>query len=313
MIGLDPIYIIEGAMFFAFAFLHLRGRSWRSAAFWGCFAVLLAAGSWLPDIVSGFLVLLLASLALSGLKPAQAVTTEDAAREASAQRLGNRLFMPTLVIPAVTLAGTFLLPFATVKGAPLIDPKQVTLFSLAIGAMVGLVLAMRTLRAPVSAAMAEGRRLIDSIGWAAVLPQALASLGGVFAAAGVGSVVATLATSYIPMSTPTAAVAVYTTGMALFTIIMGNAFAAFPVMTAGIGLPLIVGKFGGDPVIVSAVGMLSGFCGTLLTPMAANFNIVPAAVLELKDRNAVIKVQAPTALLLLAANTAIMAAFAFHR
>lgn len=31
--------------------------------------------------------------------------------------------------------------------------------------------------------------------------------------------------------------------------------------------------------------MLSGFCGTLMTPMAANFNIVPAALLELSDRN----------------------------
>jgi uncharacterized membrane protein len=101
--------------------------------------------------------------------------------------------------------------------------------------------------------------------------------------------------------------------MALFTVIMGNAFAAFPVMTAGIGLPLIVGKFGGDPAIMSALGMLSGFCGTLLTPMAANFNIVPAAVLELRDRNAVIKVQAPTAFFLLFANTVMMALFVFPR
>ncbi|HVU19625.1 MAG TPA: DUF979 domain-containing protein [Rhizomicrobium sp.] len=313
MIGLDPIYILEGAMFAVFAFAQLRGRSWRSAAFWGCFAIIMAAGSWLPDFVSGVLVLLLAGLALIGLKPVPVTTTDDASRQTSARRLGNRLFIPALVIPAVTLAGTFFLPFATVSGVPLIDPKQVTLVSLAIGAIVGLVLAMRVVRAPISAAMAEGRRLVDSIGWAAVLPQALAALGGVFAAAGVGKVVAALTTSYIPMGAPTTAVAVYTTGMALFTIIMGNAFAAFPVMTAGIGLPLIVGKFGGDPVIVSAVGMLSGFCGTLLTPMAANFNIVPAAVLELKDRNAVIKVQAPTAFLLLAANTAIMALFAFHR
>lgn len=313
MIGLDPIYIFEGAMFVAFAVAHLRGGSWRSGAFWGCFGILMAAGSWLPDIVSGALVLLLAAITLIGLKPSPVATTDDATRQASAQRLGNRLFMPALIIPAVTLAGTFLLPFATVNSAPLVDPKQVTLVSLAIGAVVGLALAMRTVQVPVSAAMAEGRRLIDSIGWAAVLPQALAALGGVFAAAGIGNVVATLATSYIPINTPTAAVVVYTTGMALFTIIMGNAFAAFPVMTAGIGLPLIVGKFGGDPVIVSAVGMLSGFCGTLLTPMAANFNIVPAAVLELRDRNAVIKVQAPTGFLLLVANTAIMALFAFHR
>jgi uncharacterized membrane protein len=100
--------------------------------------------------------------------------------------------------------------------------------------------------------------------------------------------------------------------MALFTVIMGNAFAAFPVMTAGIGLPLIVGRFGGDPVIMSALGMLSGFCGTLMTPMAANFNIVPAALLELPDRNAVIKVQIPSALLLLATNTVLMAVFVFR-
>ena len=65
--------------------------------------------------------------------------------------------------------------------------------------------------------------------------------------------------------------------MALFTMIMGNAFAAFPVMTAAIGVPLLIQHFGGDPAVVGAIGMLAGFCGTLMTPMAANFNIVPAA------------------------------------
>jgi uncharacterized membrane protein len=100
--------------------------------------------------------------------------------------------------------------------------------------------------------------------------------------------------------------------MALFTIIMGNAFAAFPVMTAGIGLPLIVHQFGGNVAVMAAVGMVSGFCGTLMTPMAANFNIVPAALLELPNENAVIKVQIPTGLLLLAANTLIMYAFVFR-
>jgi uncharacterized membrane protein len=39
-----------------------------------------------------------------------------------------------------------------------------------------------------------------------------------------------------------------------------------------------------------------------MTPMAANFNIVPAALLELPDRHAVIKAQVPTALPLLVAN-----------
>jgi uncharacterized membrane protein len=36
--------------------------------------------------------------------------------------------------------------------------------------------------------------------------------------------------------------------------------------------------------------------------MAANFNMVPAALLELPDKNAVIKVQIPTALTLLVIN-----------
>jgi uncharacterized membrane protein len=59
--------------------------------------------------------------------------------------------------------------------------------------------------------------------------------------------------------------------------------------------------------------MLSGFCGTLVTPMAANFNIVPAALLELTDRNAVIKAQLPTAAILLIANTVLMYVFVFPR
>ena len=50
-----------------------------------------------------------------------------------------------------------------------------------------------------------------------------------------------------------------------------------------------------------------------MTPMAANFNIVPAALLELKDKNAVIKVQIPTGLILLLANITIMYLFAFRR
>ena len=252
-------------------------------------------------------------LATLGLKPGRDVTTDAVRRQASANRLRNRLFLPALAIPAITLAGTLLLPHVRVGAMPLVDPKQVTLISLAAGALIGLTLALRLLRSHIATAAVEGRRLVDAIGWAAVLPQMLAALGGIFAAAGVGKVVAGLVTGYIPMTLPLVVVIVYTTGMALFTVIMGNAFAAFPVMTAGIGLPLIVGKFGGDPVIMSALGMLSGFCGTLLTPMAANFNIVPAAVLELRDRNAVIKVQAPTAFLLLFANTVIMALFVFPR
>lgn len=55
-----------------------------------------------------------------------------------------------------------------------------------------------------------------------------------------------------------------------------------------------------------AIGMFSGYCGTLMTPMAANFNVVPAALLELPDKNGVIKAQIPTALALLATNIVLL-------
>ncbi len=227
-------------------------------------------------------------------------------RRERAKRLGNKLFLPALVIPAVALLGTLFLKDFTLGGRPLLDPAQVTLISLAAGAVIALISAMIWLRSPALAPLQEARRLIDAVGWAAILPQMLAALGAVFALAGVGKAVGTLFGEYVPLDSRFAVIATYTVGMALFTMIMGNAFAAFPVLTAAIGLPLIVHQLGGDPAIMGAIGMLSGFCGTLMTPMAANYNIVPAALLELPDRNGVIKVQVPTALLLLVANTALM-------
>jgi uncharacterized membrane protein len=92
----------------------------------------------------------------------------------------------------------------------------------------------------------------------------------------------------------------------LFTVIMGNAFAAFPVMMAGIGLPLLIQRHGADPAALGAIGMVTGYCGTLMTPMAANFNLVPAALLELDDPNAVIRAQFPTAVVLMSVNLVLM-------
>jgi uncharacterized membrane protein len=128
----------------------------------------------------------------------------------------------------------------------------------------------------------------------------------------VGDRIAEILSRVVPLDNRFAVVCVYTLGMALFTVMMGNAFAAFPVMTAAIGLPIIVARLGGDPAVMAAIGMLSGFCGTLMTPMAANFNIVPAVLLELPDKNGVIRAQIPTALVLLAGNTVLMYFFVFH-
>ena len=247
---------------------------------------------------------------VGGLGRGEPRTTTPQERAESAARLGNRLFLPALAIPLTALAGTFAFKRPELGG--LVDPKQATLVALILGVFVALAIALPMLRTRPSAPLQEGRRLLDTVGWAAVLPQMLAALGAVFAAAGVGAAIGQIASDWLPDGSRLAAVAAYTFGMAIFTMVMGNAFAAFPVMAAGIGLPLIVQRFGGDPAIMGAIGMLSGFCGTLMTPMAANFNIVPAALLELSDRNGVIGAQVPTALLLLLANTALMYVLVFR-
>ncbi len=307
MIGLNLVYAVAGAPFLAFALLSTTDRAnpkrWGNGVFYALIATSYWAGDYLGDIGNGVLVLglvLIAGFKLMG-RAGRTTTSRDERRDEAAAR-GNRLFLPALVIPAVALLGTL----AFKQMPALVDPKQVTLVALSLGVLIALAVCYVWLRPRVVTPLAEGTRLMDSVGWAAVLPQMLASLGAVFALAGVGEVVGGIAGGVIPDGSRLGAVAVYALGMAGFTMIMGNAFAAFPVMFAGVGMPVLVGVWSGDPIKVAAIGMLAGFCGTLMTPMAANFNLVPAALLELKDQNAVIKAQVPTAIPLLIANIALL-------
>lgn len=317
MIKLSAVYLLVGLLFAAYAVLSAADRHNRkrygNAAFWGLVAVSFLFGDRLSDLGNGFLVLGLALIAGLGLLGRGApVTTSPEERRVLAKTLGERLFLPALALPVVLVLGLFVLKPLHLGDQPLIDPKQATLISLAIAAVVAVGLALIVLRQPPISPLQEGRRLMDIVGWAALLPQALAALGAVFALAGVGKVIGDLVTTWLPMDTRAAAVAVYCLGMAGFTMIMGNAFAAFPVLTAGVGLPILIRRFGGDPAAVAAIGMLSGFCGTLMTPLAANFNLVPPALLELPDRYSVIKAQIPTALFLLLANMVLMYVAAFR-
>ena len=317
VIDLHDVYALAGAMFAAFALLSLRDRSnprrFGNGAFWALLALSFLFGSYIGDVANGVLVLALIILGGTGALgrgTAERSTGEERARRAA--RRGNALFVPALLIPVIAVVGTFTLGRIKLGGVPLADPREVTLIALAVGILLALLVALWQAKAPPQAALDEGRRLADMIGWALILPQLLAALGAVFELAGVGTAVGHIATTWLPLGRPFAAVLTYCAGMALFTMVMGNAFAAFPVMTAAIGVPLIVQRFGGDPAIMGAVGMLSGFCGTLVTPMAANFNIVPAILLELPDRNAVIKVQIPTAIALLTCNVVLMYVLVFR-
>ena len=246
MITLEHVYWLTGLMMAGVSIVNWRDRSNRrrfnNTAFWGIYAITFLFGSRLPDLASGFLVIAMVLVAsIRGLGQGVDQSSPEA-RESSAQRWGNKLFIPALAIPIVTVLGTLTLKRVTIAGSQLVDVKQVTVISLAIATVIALAIGMVLLRPPLSAPIREARRLLDAVGWAAVLPQMLAALGALFALAGVGTVVSGLAQRWIPLDTPFVVVVTYALGMAVFTMIMGNAFAAFPVMTAGIGLPLIVQK-----------------------------------------------------------------------
>jgi uncharacterized membrane protein len=317
VIKLGFVYLLAGLMFAGFALFSVGDRAnpkrFGNMAFWGLISLSFLAGDWLGDLGNGVMVLALALLAgLGQLGRGRPATTAPQERLALSERFGNQLFLPALMLPVVVALGVLVLKPLQFSGVALMDPKQATLISLAGAVIVGLAMALILLRQPLASPLQEGRRLADTVGWAMLLPQFLAALGAVFALAGVGAQIGHLVTTYLPVDTRFAAVAVYCVGMAGFTMLMGNAFAAFPVLTGGVAIPILINHFGGNPAVVASIGMLSGFCGTLMTPLAANFNLVPPALLEIPDRYAVIKAQIPTALLMLIVNTVLMYVLAFR-
>ena len=304
---LPHLFYLVGFLLAIVAVMTARDASnpkrWTSAAFWGIYAVVFLVGDVLPVTWVGAAAVVMALIAgFGGVGMGRPAMRSEGEIRASARRLGNRLFLPALTIPLVTMLGTLSAKWLVVGGIPLLDPKNATLVSLGVGCVLSLAFACALTRETPAQGVREMRRLMEALGWALVLPQMLGMLGLVFSDAGVGKAVAHVVTNYVPMDHAFVAVAVYAVGMALFTVIMGKGFAAFPVMAGGVGVPVLVGVYHGDPAVMAAIGMLSGYCGTLLTPMAANFNLVPAALLELSDKNAVIRAQVPTALALLTAN-----------
>lgn len=311
IISLTYVYYITGIFVAVIALLALKDKGnpkrLMTGFFWGLYALSFLFGTEIPPMYMGVIVILMAVIAgFGGVRLGSYNEAKHEQRVASAKKLGNKLFIPALLIPIITVIGTVGLKDVKIAGLALLDKGNVTLVSLGVACVIALLAAIALSKEKGLQPLKESRRLMDAIGWAAVLPQMLATLGALFAVAGVGQVVSDLVSTAIPVDNRFMVVFAYTVGMALFTMIMGNAFAAFPVMTAGVGLPLIIQLHGGHPAVLAAIGMFSGYCGTLMTPMAANYNIVPAALLDLPDKNGVIKAQIPTALLLLTVNVFLM-------
>jgi uncharacterized membrane protein len=322
MLTLSHVYVLLGALFAGTAVINALDRRWPIAGFWAILAVpffagdaILAAakaGTRWPAQAMGVGVIALALLASRSRTRAPDDAHDQATRAASAARLGNRLFLPALAIPVLTIALLKGARYLTWHQASLIDPAQTALISLGVASTLALIAALFITRSRPIHGLTEGRRLLDSIGWAVVLPMMLATLGTVFTTTGVGDAIASLVSAVIPTDSRIACLLAYGLGMVVFTAIMGNAFAAFPVMTAGIGLPLLVIHHGANPAALGSLGMLTGYCGTLLTPMAANFNIVPVFLLDLRDEYSVIRAQWPTSAALIVTNLIVMSLVLFR-
>src|SRR5579884_539075 len=311
MINLHWVYALGGLVFASFAVGSARDganrKRWGNALFWALLSLSFWFGDLIGDLANGVLVLLIVAVAGTGLLGrGSGESTQINEREQLSDRYGNMLFVPALVIPVTAFVGTLLFTYTPLKAFGIIDPKAVTLVLLGVGVILSLIICYGWFGPPPLTAVDEGSRLANSIGWAIVLPQMLDSLGVIFAAAGLGGMIGAMVGSIIPHGSIVMAVLLYALGMVIFTIIMGNAFAAFPVMAAAVGVPILIHSDGGNAAVVGAVGMLAGFCGTLLTPMAANFNIVPAALLELDSQYSVIRAQVATAIPLLVANILIL-------
>ena len=295
---LDYVYLLVGIILFIFAIQSFLDKEHKyrigTGLFWLLYSVSFIFGSYLSKEINGWLVIAMAVIVLvKQLGKGNYFESAIEFKKGEAVCIGNVIFVPALLVGIIT----FIIGFFTKLGA---------LVGLAIAAIIAMFAALYITKANVKQGFHEGRRLIDAIGWTAILSQLLAALGYLFNLAGVGKIISSAVASVVPADNVFLVVVAYCIGMVIFTMIMGNAFAAFAMITSAIGIPMLVVAHGANPAAVGAIAMLAGYCGTLMTPMAANFNIVPVALLEMRDQYGVIKAQLPIALIMLVLNILLM-------
>lgn len=301
LLSLDAVYTLVGIVLLVFAAMTFRDRLHRhrfaTGVFWLILAVIFMFGGLIPYWVSGLLVIAL--VIIDGMNRVSRSNSTSEVVEAR-QRPGNRIFLPVLVIPIATFATAIVFRLLGM------DVSRGALVGLGLGGVAGMIAAVLTTRGTLATMMDAGRRLNEAMGAVNILPQLLASLGVVFTAARVGDLIAGGIQSVVPEGNLFLLLAANCFGMALFTIVMGNSFAALPVIATGVLVPLIVKPFGVDPAMAAIMTLTAGASGTLVTPMAANFNIMPAALLEMRDQYGVIRAQLLFALTLWSLHVVLM-------
>lgn len=288
---LEVIYIIMGLISIYTGIKNLRDEENPSrvptAIFWCAFGIILGFGRFIPEMVNGVLVIVMVIPAiLQKVKPGKMELPTEEQRARLLEKNGMKVFIPALAIGLCAVIFALFTDLGALVGVGV---------GVVIGGIVLMILSKEN--AP-KVFLKDSERLLSTVGPLSILPMLLASLGAIFTAAGVGDVIASYVGRIIPEGNVNLGIIVYAIGMVLFTMIMGNAYAAITVMTVGIGGPFVL-AYGANPVVIGMLALTTGFCGTLLTPMAANFNIVPVAMLDMKDRFGVIKNQIAIALFMI--------------
>ena len=291
-IGLNVVWVIIGLITIYAGIKNLLDKENPSrvgtAVFWCSFGIVCGFGSWLPAKVSGALVLIMCLPPI--FKKVKIGKTDNPTKEHTEQqfkKIGMKIFVPAF---SVAVCSLFFALFSDMS----------SMVAITVGVIVAMVLLMAfdAKQNKPAVFLNDSERFLGITGPLSMLPQLLGCLGGVFTAAGVGDVIAQLVEKIVPKGNVNIGIIVYAIGMVLFTMIMGNAFAAITVMTVGIGAPFVL-AYGANPVVIGMLALTCGYCGTLLTPMAANFNILPVAILNMKDRWGAIKNQVLVAIFML--------------
>lgn len=306
MINTAPeiIYALCGLVSLDAAYRGLKNEKakYGTALFWTLLGIIFIFGKWIPYMITGGMLCVMGIL--TATKQVQMGKFKESTKEERTS--ANKNIKSLIFIPAATVGVmAVLLSFVKIEGATLNGAVMI-----GIACLVALTIAILICRPKLSETRENTSRLLMQVGASCLLPQLLGALGTLFTEAGVGDVISGMISNVVPAGNIMVGVILYCAGMVIFTMIMGNGFAAFSVITVGIGVPFVILQ-GGDPTVVGALGMTCGFCGTLMTPMAANFNIVPCAVLETDDKWTVIKAQLPMALTLIVIHVILMLVLAF--
>ena len=295
---LEVFYIIMGLMVIYTGVRNLKDKTnpsrYGTCMFWSLLGVVIAFGRWIPSIVDGVLIVLMVIPAI--LQRVKKGTSSGPSKEESEnnfKRIGMKVFVPALAIGVCAIVGALFTQIGALAGC-----------SIGVVVSAAILMAFNRSNKPL-VFLNDSERLLSAMGPLSMLPMLLASLGAIFTSAGVGDVISKLVGGVIPKGNVVVGIIVFAIGMMLFTMVMGNAFAAITVLTVGIGAPFVL-AFGADPAVVGVLSLTCGYCGTLLTPMGANFNIVPVAMLDMRDRMGVIKNQVPTALVMIVVQIAYM-------